>query len=167
MARLSLLASIAVFALLLPAAAQDQDEITKLRDDLHKQINDLRAKDNVAALKRNAKLDEMAQKHAENMAAQDKYGDDGKNGHILDGKDPADRLKVSGYKAMEFGENVAYARAKTGPMAVEGTVAGWDNSPPHHKNFMNGRFVDTGIGLAQGKSGTWYFCQTFGKPLKK
>jgi uncharacterized protein YkwD len=150
-----------VFILAVSLPAQSTDD---LRTDLLHRINDIRAKEKVAALVRNAKLDAAAQKHAENMAKQDTFGDDGKNGHILDGKTTKQRIDTEGYQGLRFGENVAMIfGVASGQKAIEMTVQLWVNSPGHYKNIMDGSYDETGIGLAQAKSGKWYYCQTFGK----
>jgi uncharacterized protein YkwD len=135
------------------------------RADLFRRINDVRAKGKVQPLVRNKKLDSAAQKHAENMAKQDKFGDEGKNGHIMDGKDPRQRLDAEGYeKFTSVGENVAFwGGRQSGPAPTESAVQMWVKSEEHYKNIMNEKFDETGVGVAQGASGKWYFCQTFGK----
>jgi uncharacterized protein YkwD len=155
---------IAMLGFAVPVFGQSQDE---LRDQLLRRINDVRAKGKVAALARNAKLDAAAQKHAANMARQDKFGDDDKNGHILDGKGMRDRLDAENYARTWTGENVAYIGGGSAKVALDMAVNGWTDSPGHYKNIMNEMFDETGIGVAQSKSGKWYFCQTFGKSPPK
>jgi Cysteine-rich secretory protein family len=69
------------------------DALDKCRDGIHDKVNELRAKGQLEALGRDAKLDAAAQKHAENMARHEK------SGHELDGKRVKDRIKVEGYEA--------------------------------------------------------------------
>jgi uncharacterized protein YkwD len=74
------------------------DDTAKLRKALFQGVNELRAEGKASLpLARNAKLDAAAQKHAENMARQDKYGDDSKTGHVLDGKGRVERMKAEGH----------------------------------------------------------------------
>jgi len=154
-----------IFVLALPLTVQPTDE---LRADLFRRINDLRATGKVAALVRNGKLDAAAQKHAENMARQDKFGDEGKTGHILDGKGAGQRLKAEGYQSLRTGENVAFiSGTQSGQKAVERAVDMWVKSASHYKNIMDDKFDETGVGLAQSQSGKWYYCQTFGKSQEK
>jgi uncharacterized protein YkwD len=153
-------------------AAQESETVNKLRDDLHKAINDLRAEDKVAPLKRNAKLDAAAQKHAENMARQDKLGDDLKYPHVLDGKGPVERLADENYAFIQYGENIAVsgpgAGGKTkGETAVASALKFWQGSALHYKNVMNTGFSESGMGLAQSKAGKWYVCAVFASPQKK
>jgi uncharacterized protein YkwD len=152
--------------------AQESETVDKWRDDLHKAINDLRAEGKVAPLKRNAKLDAAAQKHAENMARQYKFGDDLKNLHVLDGKGPVERLAVEQYAFTQFGENIAFtgpgASGKTkGDTAVASALKFWQGSAIHYKNVMNTGFSESGMGMAQTKAGKWYVCAVFASPQKK
>ena len=61
------------------------------------QTNAFRADNQLPPLKPKVQLLIVAQNHARNMARQDRYGDTDKNGHVLDGKNLEDRIKVSGY----------------------------------------------------------------------
>jgi uncharacterized protein YkwD len=153
-----------VLVLAAPLVVQSTDG---LRADLLRRVNELRAKEEVAPLVRNDKLDAAAQKHAENMARQDKYGDDGKNGHILDGKNPKDRVDAEGYQSMRGGENVALIfGVAAGQKALDMALESWVKSPGHYKNIVDSLYDETGLGIAQSKSGKWYYCQTFGKSKK-
>ena len=108
---------------------------------------------------RNEQLDTAAQKHAENMARQDKLT------HELDGKRSKDRVIMEGYSARVVAENIAQAPAGAGksPAAV---VEAWRYSPGHYKNILLEPVTETGIGVAKGKSGQWYYCQVFAAPKK-
>ena len=44
-------------------------------------------------------------------------------------------------------------------------VEGWKNSPGHRKNML-GKFSLTGIGIARGKKGAYFFTQIFIEPLR-
>jgi len=147
--------------LTLPVIAQTTDD---LRAEQLRRINEYRMKDKVPALVRNAKLDAAAQKHAENMARQDKVSDSDKNGHILDGKGPDQRLHAEGYQTLQWAENVGLVFGmQSAQRSSERAIDQWVKSPGHYKNIMSDMFDETGIGIAQSQSGKWYFCQTFGK----
>ncbi|MFL5328644.1 MAG: CAP domain-containing protein [Gemmataceae bacterium] len=124
--------------------------------------NEFRKAEKLAELKTSDALMKIAQAHADNMARQDKYGDDDKNGHVLDGKDMKDRIEAAGYKFRMIGENVAMSLGHKDPVSV--TMKGWKDSPHHRENMLNKEFTEMGAGVAQGKSGRWYFVQEFGKP---
>jgi uncharacterized protein YkwD len=136
------------------------DAVDKSRDSIHDKVNELRAKGQLEALGRDAKLDAAAQKHAENMARQEK------SAHELDGKRVKDRIKVEGYEARVVAENIAVAPvgSNRSPAAV---VNSWRYSKGHYDNIMLEALTQTGIGAARGKSGNWYFCQVFAAPKDK
>jgi uncharacterized protein YkwD len=139
-------------------------EAEKVRTRIFELTNEFRKAEKKKPLKINVKLAAAAQKHAENMARQDKYGDDGDNGHILDGKGPKDRIDREGYKAAATAENVAFFSG--GPAGQVGAMVmdGWKNSPKHRANLVADKLTEIGIGVAQSKTGQWYFVQDFGKP---
>ena len=98
------------------------------------------------------------------MAYKDRFGDTDKNGHIMDGRDPGDRVQVGGYSFSRVAENVGWQLGKTDP--ASSMMEGWKASPGHRKNLLIPEVVDTGVGVAQGRSGRWYFVQLFGKPYE-
>jgi uncharacterized protein YkwD len=103
-------------------------------------------------LKMNQKLMVAARKHAENMAMQDKLE------HVLDDKNPADRVKAAGYKYKLVGENIAWG-GKT-PKVV---VGGWMESEPHRKNILTPEYTEIGVGMVKNAKGEPYWAQVFGK----
>jgi uncharacterized protein YkwD len=142
-----------------PAFAQTSEEVEK---KVLEEANAYRVKKGVGKLALEDKLNATAQAHARAMARADKYGDDDKNGHVMDGKDPSDRVKASGYKFLRMGENVGWNVRQKDPAEV--MMKTWVNSESHEKNLANKEFTQTGIGAAKGKSGKWYFVQVFARP---
>lgn len=57
-----------------------------------------------------------------------------------------------------WGENVA-----AGFGSANGVVSGWMGSPGHRANILNGSFTQMGACVAQGRSGTLYWVQQFGR----
>jgi uncharacterized protein YkwD len=158
------------FGLTLPGQAggdKQPSDAEVSREALFTEINQQRAKQKVATLKRNAKLDEAAQKHVENLARQDKLGDKG-NPHVLDGKSAVDRIKAAGYNAAGYGENIALQMDVKNPKkTVAAAVAFWMTSDGHRRNILEPMFTETGVGAARSKSGKWFYCQVFGDPADK
>lgn len=98
----------------------------------------------------------VAQKHAINMASQNKMS------HILDGKGPADRMRDAGYRFSRCGENIAYS---TKSSTARDVFNGWMNSPGHRANILNPNFTEMSFGRAMsGRTSYYYFCQAFGSP---
>jgi uncharacterized protein YkwD len=149
--------------------AEPNAEADKARAAIFDGVNELRKKGDVPALVSNAKLDAAAQKHADNLAKQDKIGDDGKNPHVLDGKDGGERITAEGYEWKRWQENIAYPAAtpddKTDPVKLaRDAVSGWDKSPGHKKNLMYPEATETGIGFARSKTGKLFYVQVFATP---
>jgi uncharacterized protein YkwD len=128
------------------------------------QTNSFRQAQGLSSLQPESRLMEIARRHAVNMAQKDRFGDTDKNGHIMDGRDPGDRVQAGGYSYARVAENVGFQLGKKDP--VKDMVEGWKASPGHRKNLLIAEMVDTGVGVAKGKSGRWYFVQVFGKPYE-
>lgn len=151
------LACLVALALVLTpvGAGNDAGELAKLRQELIEQINKVRAAKKVAPLKANALLQTLAQKHAENMARQEKVE------HELDGKSSSTRAREAKYPGV-VGENVLMSRKRKG--VVKDAVDTWLTSPGHRNNILAGNFIETGVGVARSRRGETYFCQVFGLP---
>jgi len=158
------------FALLLAAVVAAPARGQKKEDPgaaIVRLANDFRKSQKLPPLKLNDKLARAAQKHAENMARQDKYGDDNRNGHILDGKNEKDRVAKEGY-TLPVNENVGGGAGLADPLRVAaGLMKTWEKSPGHRINLLDKTAIETGAGLARGKSGRWYACQLFGLRVVK
>jgi uncharacterized protein YkwD len=160
-------AIILVFAIGVATSAQDKKDGTKtdLKKDRLKLTeeeqavidftNAERKKADLLPLMPNAQLMAAARSHAANMAKQDKLE------HVLDEKNPSDRVKDTGYKYSTTGENIAWnARS---PKEV---VKGWMESPPHKENILRTEFTEIGVAVAKDKKGEPYWVQVFGTPKK-
>jgi hypothetical protein len=153
---------LAALALGSPVWAQKPADVEKA---IFEASGAFRKKKSVGPLVREATLDTIAQKHAQAMARVDRYGDDDKNGHVLDGKGPMDRVKEGGYKFALMAENVGWNKGFRSPSAK--IMKDWIGSPPHHKNLVQKDVTETGIGAARGRSGRWYFVQLFARPASQ
>lgn len=111
---------------------------------------------NLEPLVMNPKLMAAARSHAANMAKQNKLN------HVLDEKNPADRVKEAGYEYANTGENIAF-----NPVTPKEVVKGWMNSPPHQENLLKPEYTEIGVAVAKNKSGQRYWVQVFGKPRNK
>jgi uncharacterized protein YkwD len=120
-----------------------------------------------SALQPNAKLEQAAQGHSEDMAREDYFS------HIApDGQTPLDRMRGSGYIynsriGYEVGENIAWGTLwLASPQSI---VNAWMASPEHRANILDPHYRETGIGvsphppasLAGGQAGALY-TQDFG-----
>lgn len=109
------------------------------------------------ALSLNRALGDAALAHSRDMARQNYFSHEGK-----DGREVADRAVLAGYRWRGIGENIAM-----GQESAEEAVAGWLASPGHCANIMNRSFKDMGAGYAIGagrEQGQVYWTQVFGTP---
>jgi uncharacterized protein YkwD len=152
----SLLLGFAVLALAADKDDKDKEKLTLSADEqaILKLTNNLRAKEKLPPLKPNALLFEAARAHSKNMAKQ------GKLAHVLDDKEPTDRIAATGYKRSYVGENVVGGQQVTPKRAFQF----WVESEPHRKNLLNEKFEDIGIGIARDKKGDVYYTQVFATP---
>jgi uncharacterized protein YkwD len=106
-------------------------------------------------LKPSAVLMEVARAHAANMAKQ------GKAEHVLDGKNPSERVKEAGYRYAYTGENVAWNQDT--PKEV---LADWMESKPHKENILKPEYTEIGVAEVKNKKGERYWVQVFGTPRR-
>lgn len=125
--------------------------------------NEFRRQHGLAPLLVDGKLMMIARRHAISMAKRDRFGDTDQDGHVMQGKDPAARVKEGGYHFTRIAENVGYEHGKHDP--AENVMTRWKESPPERENLLHPGVVEVGLGAEQGRSGRWYFVQVFGKPL--
>jgi uncharacterized protein YkwD len=143
-------------------AAPDSIKVNAYEQRVITATNAFRRDQGLSTLRPSARLVGIAQEHAANMARQDKFGDNDKNGHVLDGKNMEYRIKAGGYAFECVGENVGYELRQQDDVAS--MMEGWKNSPGHRRNMLQADVTEIGVGAAQGKSGRWYFVQLFGLP---
>lgn len=136
--------------------------VSGLEQGVIEATNGFRKENRQDTLRPNVRLIVIAQNHARNMARQDKFGDNDKNGHVLDGKGLDYRIQVGGYDFGRVAENVGYQLNKPDPAGS--MMQGWKTSPGHRRNMLLADVSEIGVGAAQGKSGRWYFVQVFGRP---
>lgn len=129
-------------------------------------INQQRAENGEMALVEDPRLRGVAQRHSEDMVAENYFEHTSPSGEDLE-----QRVMASGYiprgAAYELGENIDCA---TMSLSTPGaTVRAWMDSPEHRANILNGEFRETGIGVsasapaffAEGEPGATY-TQDFG-----
>jgi uncharacterized protein YkwD len=115
-----------------------------------------REKEKLPPVKINAKLLQVARDHSANMAKQNKMD------HVLDGKEPKDRVKEAGYDYQSMSENVAYGqRVPADVMKV------WMGSAGHRANILRKEHTEVGIGVARSAKGVPYYTQVFGTPSSR
>ncbi len=134
-------------------------DLERVRAEMLVRVNAERAAAGVSPLLRDARLDEAAQRHAEDMLARSYYD------HVSpDGTSPNTRTRKSGYTGRIVGENIA-----RGPVAVREVMDNWMGSAGHRHNLLLPGFTHLGVGVAVGRNAavgdTVIWVQDFGSPL--
>jgi uncharacterized protein YkwD len=106
------------------------------RQSLFEMLNAARSTEQTPPLRRQARLDELAQAHVEAMRRRGTIAHDSGDGL------PPERLDHAGLSARRVGENVAFARTLGAAHR-----ALWD-SPSHRGNLLDAGFGAVGIGIA-------------------
>jgi uncharacterized protein YkwD len=149
------------FIAITPAFADDKDKQTVRLIEEEQAIFDLtnkaREKEKLPPLKVNAVLVKVARAHSENMAKQEKMA------HELDGKNPSQRIKDSGYAASWGGENVAEGEG----VSAEEIFKMWMESKEHRENILRKPHEEIGVGIAKNAKGVTYYTQVFAAPKKR
>ncbi|HMJ13417.1 MAG TPA: CAP domain-containing protein, partial [Polyangiaceae bacterium] len=101
-------------------------------------------------LRRDERLDQVAQAHAEAMLKARRIGHDVGNG------DPRARVEAAGLALNAAGENVVHAaNLRRAHRAL------W-SSPSHRGNLLQKRFDALGIGITNDPDGSVWVCEVFG-----
>ncbi len=118
-------------------------------------INQERVKNDRKPLRWIEKAAAAARFHSANMARGSFLGHRDLEGTMVD--DRADRFGLSNWS--QIGENVAWISGYEDPAAR--AVFSWMRSAGHRKNIMESKYRETGLGLAIGNDGKYYFTQVF------
>jgi uncharacterized protein YkwD len=119
------------------------------------EINQQRASSKLQPLVWSDDAAKIARIHSENMANFKFFSHEGLDGSMVN--DRADSFGVNKWRAI--GENIAYNRGYANP--IESVVEQWMKSTGHRENILNGRWKESGIGIAITADGTYYFTQVF------
>jgi uncharacterized protein YkwD len=115
------------------SSCDDESEVC----EVFRLVNVERAAAGESPLAWNHELFVAAQRHAEDMAAQDYFSHTS-----LDGRSFSDRTRDAGYDASPRGENIAAGYGT--PAAV---MDGWMNSSGHRRNILAAGSNELGVGL--------------------
>lgn len=111
------------------------------------------------SLRWNDALARAAQKHAQDMADNNYFEHNSRNG-----RSAFDRMKAEGYRYMSAAENIAQ-----GNRNAQEAVNGWLKSAGHCANIMNPKFREVGMAVAHNNAmyvstPRIYWVQNFGTP---
>ncbi len=134
-------------------------------------VNRERTKRGRAKLRRNRKLERVAERYAERMV------DEGFFAHVSpEGSTLTQRISRTSYlggslKSWSLGENIAWGKGRSGsPRRI---VAGWMASSGHRSNVLNRQFREAGFGVVAGAPGTVVrggattYTNTFGRRVRR
>ena len=148
-----------------PAKAEDtksteqpvQTDVAAAKQDIVDRTNALRRAKGVAALRVNDKLMQAAQVRADEMAAHTAYS------HTRPDGQKFNTVTDCPYMAENIHRIADWTLSEQ--TLAEQAVADWNASTTHHKNMLNPKLSEIGIGLARGVNDNgnpcWYCVQLF------
>lgn len=103
------------------------------------------------------RLEQVAQRHAAELAQGDQLNHLGAGGRSL-----RERLRANGYIAFRVGENLA-----AGQESVDEVLQTWSGSAKHCENLMQAEFQDVGLACASGPGKySRYWVMNLGRPVR-
>ena len=148
-----------------PAKAEDtksteqpvQTDVAAAKQDIVDRTNALRRAKGIAALRVNDKLMQAAQVRADEMAAHTAYS------HTRPDGQKFNTITNCPYMAENIHRIADWTLSEQ--TLAEQAVADWNASTTHHKNMLNPKLSEIGIGLARGVNDNgnpcWYCVQLF------
>jgi uncharacterized protein YkwD len=132
-------------------------DLAQARAGMLARVNAERAQAGRPPLQLDPRLNEAAQKHAEDMLLHSYYD------HVSpEQTTPIQRVRKAGYVPHIVAENIA-----RGPFTVEEVMDDWMLSREHRSNVLHPAFRDLGVGVAVGRNSVGYtvlWVQDFGAP---
>jgi uncharacterized protein YkwD len=124
-------------------------------------LNEQRAKQGIAALRYDARLEAASQAHSDDMVRRDFFEHD-----TPEGVEPYERMLAAGYAATNAftGENIAWGEGgKSSPSEI---VKSWMRSPPHREALLHPQFSEVGVGVAYTAESATYTTDFGGPPIR-
>lgn len=144
-------------AMMLVSFFSNISSVSASPDDLNRVIvltNEHRRAAGCGDLQWNGLLAAAAQGHAQDMAANNYFSHNSRNGATF-----ATRIRAAGYRYRLAAENIA-----AGQQSPEEVVDTWMSSPGHRANILNCKLRHIGIGFAENGASAYgtYWVQDFG-----
>ena len=140
-----------------PVEQPAQTDVAAAKQDIIDRTNALRKENGVAALRVNDKLMQAAQVRADEMAAHTAYS------HTRPDGQKFNTITNCPYMAENIHRIADWTLSEQ--TLAEQAVADWNASTTHHKNMLNPKLSEIGIGLARGVNDNgnpcWYCVQLF------
>jgi uncharacterized protein YkwD len=118
-------------------------DLGRVRAEMLAKVNAERKKAGAPPLRPSSRLDQAAQRHAQDMLARHYFAHESPEGETV-----RERARAAGYDWRAIGENIA-----EGQLSVDEVMSTWMHSPPHRRNILARDFKELGVGLALGRSG--------------
>lgn len=136
-----------------PAPVQSSPEpaFSTFEQQVFDLTNQQRVQFGFAPLTLNLTLNDVAEKHSQDMATNNYFSHQGR-----DGSQPWDRMSAEGYSYSRAAENIAF-----GQPTPQDVVTAWMNSPGHRQNILDPNLKDIGVGYYNG-----YWTQDFGTAMR-
>lgn len=134
-----------------PASASSDAAFGTFEQQVFDLTNQQRAQSGLAPLSLNLTLNDVAEKHSQDMATNNYFSHQGR-----DGSQPWDRIRAGGYNYSKAAENIAF-----GQPSPQDVVTAWMNSPGHRQNILDPNLKEIGVGYYNG-----YWTQDFGTAMK-
>lgn len=140
-----------------PEATTPADDVDAMKQDIVDRTNALRKENGVAVLRVNNKLMQAAQVRADEMAAHTVYSHTRPNGGKFNTVTDCPYMAENIHRIADW--------VLSDQTLAERAVADWYASTVHHKNMVNPKLSEIGVGLARGVNDTgdpcWYCVQLF------
>mgnify|MGYP001090326335 CR=1 FL=1 len=140
-----------------PVEQPAQTDVATAKQDIIDRTNALRKENGVAVLRVNDRLMQAAQVRAEEMAAHTVYSHTRPNGKKFNTVTDCPYMAENIHRIADW--------VLSDQTLAERAVADWYASTVHHKNMVNPKLSEIGVGLARGVNGTgdpcWYCVQLF------
>ena len=140
-----------------PVEQPAQTDVATAKQDIIDRTNALRREKGVAALRVNDKLMQAAQVRADEMAAHTVYSHTRPNGGKFNTVTDCPYMAENIHRIADW--------TMSNQTLAERAVADWYASTVHHKNMVNPKLSEIGVGLARGVNDTgdpcWYCVQLF------
>ena len=140
-----------------PEVTTPADDVDAMKQDIVDRTNALRREKGVAALRVNDKLMQAAQVRADEMAAHTVYSHTRPNGGKFNSVTDCPYMAENIHRIADW--------VLSDQTLAERAVADWYASTVHHKNMVNPKLSEIGVGLARGVNDTgdpcWYCVQLF------
>lgn len=140
-----------------PEVTTSADDADAMKQDIADRTNALRKENGVAALRVNGRLMQAAQVRADEMAAHTVYSHTRPNGGKFNTVTDCPYMAENIHRIADW--------TMSNQTLAERAVADWYASTVHHKNMVNPKLSEIGVGLARGVNDTgdpcWYCVQLF------